>query len=135
MTTGFTLVNDILPRLTGLSLTVDEVQESVQVRASTETQSQASVNTQTEAPHASSEPRALSFAEIKELIEQGKTDQIPNNRVIPDELSVRRPLTSSPRTWLEQLAYRHRRLANPPFLCVRSHGRHSANAVCTTCTA
>ena len=35
------------------------------------------------------EPRALSFAEIKELIEQGKTDQIPNNRVIPDELSVR----------------------------------------------
>lgn len=38
---------------------------------------------------ATEEPRVLSFAELKELIEQGKTDQIPNNRVIPNELSVR----------------------------------------------
>jgi hypothetical protein len=37
----------------------------------------------------STEPRILTFAEIKELIEQGKTDQIPNNRVIPNDLNVR----------------------------------------------
>ena len=36
------------------------------------------------------EPRILSFAEMKELIQQGKTDQIPNNKIIPNDLSVRR---------------------------------------------
>lgn len=30
----------------------------------------------------------LTFAELKDLIEQGKTDQIPNNRVIPEALNV-----------------------------------------------
>lgn len=35
------------------------------------------------------ESRALTFAELKELIEQGKTDNIPNNRLIPDNLNVR----------------------------------------------
>ena len=35
------------------------------------------------------EGRVLSFAELKELIEQGKTDQIPNNEHIPDDLNVR----------------------------------------------
>lgn len=39
-------------------------------------------------PDSKVEPRTLSFAELKELIEQGKTDQIPNNRVIPNDLSV-----------------------------------------------
>lgn len=37
------------------------------------------------------EHRILSFAELKTLIEQGKTDGIPHNRVIPDELNVRSP--------------------------------------------
>jgi hypothetical protein len=35
-----------------------------------------------------SEPRVLTFTELKDLIEQGKTDQIPNNRVIPVGLNV-----------------------------------------------
>ena len=34
------------------------------------------------------EARTLSFAELQELITQGKTDQIPNNKQIPDALSV-----------------------------------------------
>jgi len=46
---------------------------------------------------ASSEPsllnegeiRILTFAELKELIESGKTDQIPNNKVISEALNVR----------------------------------------------
>jgi hypothetical protein len=42
------------------------------------------------APESSSsgEPTILTFTQIKELIEQGKTDLIPNNRHIPDALNV-----------------------------------------------
>ena len=39
------------------------------------------------------EPRVLSFAELKELIESGRVDQIPNNKFIPDKLSVSPSLT------------------------------------------
>jgi len=35
------------------------------------------------------ETRVLSFAELKELIEAGRLDQIPNNKVIPNDLNVR----------------------------------------------
>ncbi|KAI0826085.1 hypothetical protein BC629DRAFT_1586932 [Irpex lacteus] len=45
-------------------------------------------------PDSKVEPRTLSFAELKELIEQGKTDQIPNNRVIPHDLSDATPSES-----------------------------------------
>lgn len=34
------------------------------------------------------EIRVLTFAELKSLIEQGKTDNIPNNKIIPDTLNV-----------------------------------------------
>lgn len=34
------------------------------------------------------ESRILTFAELQELIELGKVDQIPNNKVIPDKLNV-----------------------------------------------
>jgi hypothetical protein len=34
------------------------------------------------------EARTLTFAELKELIEQGKIDGIPNNKVIPNILNV-----------------------------------------------
>ena len=90
-------------RMTGSSLTPEDVraQNARQVDGSTSTASlnerlqpstaQTSHLEQRESSASSassSEPRPLSFAEIKELIEQGRTDQIPNNRVIPDELSV-----------------------------------------------
>ena len=32
--------------------------------------------------------QTLTFAQLKELIEQGRTDEIPNNKVIPNILSV-----------------------------------------------
>lgn len=34
------------------------------------------------------EARILTFAELQELIETGKVDQIPNNKVIPEALNV-----------------------------------------------
>lgn len=37
------------------------------------------------------EARVLTFAELQELIESGRVDQIPNNKVIPESLSVSLP--------------------------------------------
>lgn len=34
------------------------------------------------------ESRVLTFAELQELIETGKVDQIPNNKIIPEALNV-----------------------------------------------
>lgn len=33
--------------------------------------------------------RVLTFAELKELIESGNVDKIPNNKIIPETLNVR----------------------------------------------
>jgi hypothetical protein len=33
-------------------------------------------------------PRTLTFSELQMLIEQGKTDEIPNNKYIPDVINV-----------------------------------------------
>jgi hypothetical protein len=33
-------------------------------------------------------PKTLTFAELQTLIEQGKTDEIPNNKHIPDTINV-----------------------------------------------
>ncbi|EIW80023.1 hypothetical protein CONPUDRAFT_166644 [Coniophora puteana RWD-64-598 SS2] len=41
------------------------------------------------------EERALTFAELKALIEEGKTDGIPNNKVIPDVIHEGAPSQSS----------------------------------------
>jgi len=41
------------------------------------------------------ESRTLTFAELKELIEQGKTDQIPNNRQIPEVINDAPPSAST----------------------------------------
>ncbi|KAJ3492018.1 hypothetical protein NLI96_g268 [Meripilus lineatus] len=49
-------------------------------------------------PNASREeeqPTTLTFAQLKELIEQGKTDQIPNNRTIPNDLHTGSPSVST----------------------------------------
>jgi hypothetical protein len=40
------------------------------------------------------ETRVLTFSELKELIETGRTDQIPNNKAIPNVLNVGSPLVS-----------------------------------------
>ncbi|KAI0672492.1 hypothetical protein C8Q78DRAFT_1027574 [Trametes maxima] len=36
----------------------------------------------------SEESQMLSFAQLKALIEQGRTDEIPNNKIVPNVLSV-----------------------------------------------
>ncbi|KAJ7764586.1 hypothetical protein DFH07DRAFT_811715 [Mycena maculata] len=41
------------------------------------------------------EPVVLSFAQLQALIEAGKEDQIPNNKVIPDDLNDAAPSASA----------------------------------------
>ena len=41
------------------------------------------------------EGRALTFAELKALIEEGKTDGIPNNKVIPEVINDATPSQST----------------------------------------
>ncbi|KAH9941527.1 hypothetical protein B0H21DRAFT_824361 [Amylocystis lapponica] len=87
-------------RITGHSLSIDAVRRSRPVRdSSVPAVSRTTPTTSTSPPalHATDEggePRTLSFAELKELIEQGKTDQIPNNRTIPNELNQKTPSES-----------------------------------------
>jgi len=74
-------------RVTGQALTAEDVRPR---------QGTADPHNVTEAmnlPRSSSncqdrETRSLTFAELKTLIELGKTDDVPNNKVIPDVLNV-----------------------------------------------
>ena len=43
------------------------------------------------------ENRVLTLAELKELIESGNMDKIPNNKIIPETLNVRFPFENSAR--------------------------------------
>ncbi|KAF8892875.1 hypothetical protein BD779DRAFT_1507485 [Infundibulicybe gibba] len=45
-----------------------------------------------------SEQRVLTFAELQELIESGKVDQIPNNKIIPEQLHTAPPSESTAST-------------------------------------
>ncbi|KAJ7704451.1 hypothetical protein B0H17DRAFT_1039711 [Mycena rosella] len=42
-----------------------------------------------------SDPVVLSFAQLQALIEAGKADQIPNNKIIPEDLNDAPPSTSA----------------------------------------
>ncbi|KAF6741103.1 hypothetical protein DFP72DRAFT_992920 [Ephemerocybe angulata] len=46
-------------------------------------------------PKEEEEHRVLSFAELKELIESGNVDKIPNNKIIPEKLSEEAPSHST----------------------------------------
>ncbi|KAI0694102.1 hypothetical protein BC835DRAFT_1030956 [Cytidiella melzeri] len=83
-------------RVTGSKVAVGEVLSIEEATNTTLVAAQSPTSTQEPASalDTNSEPRTLSFAELKELIEQGKTDQIPNNRIIPDELSKDAPSES-----------------------------------------
>ncbi len=90
-------VTDTYPfSLTGSSLTVEDARlsrQSLSTTRSDESQVAASVAPAAiPAPTsgAEEEPQMLSFAQLKALIEQGRTDEIPNNKTIPNVLSVRR---------------------------------------------
>lgn len=75
-------VDDVLQRLPSVSGNASVTQQST--AATTVPSSSDMVQT----AGAENETRTLSFAELTELIQQGKTDQIPNNRDIPNELNV-----------------------------------------------
>ncbi|KAI0634019.1 hypothetical protein C8Q77DRAFT_1217355 [Trametes polyzona] len=89
-------------RLTGSSLTIDEARRarqnvsSVSVAEGTSSRSDNATTApaQSQSNGAEQEPQMLSFAQLKALIEQGRTDEIPNNKVIPDVLSSEAPSES-----------------------------------------
>ncbi|KAJ7829437.1 hypothetical protein B0H14DRAFT_2366660 [Mycena olivaceomarginata] len=81
-------------RVTGHAITMDEARELEQAQRLTSPDASNSAL----APAASSddaEPLVLSFAQLQALIEAGKADQIPNNKIIPDELNDEVPSTST----------------------------------------
>ncbi|KAI0757191.1 hypothetical protein C8Q80DRAFT_82449 [Daedaleopsis nitida] len=86
-------------RMTGLSISVDDVREARRHTGGSQTFSSGSdlpaTNSVAPGPHVGEEePQTLSFAQLKELIEQGRTDEIPNNKKIPDILSSEAPSES-----------------------------------------
>ena len=66
-------------RITGLSVDIDEARTARRAGDGTLPSDGHSRN---------QELPALTFAQLKELIELGKTDEIPNNKIIPDGLNV-----------------------------------------------
>ncbi|KAI0926511.1 hypothetical protein AcW1_002514 [Taiwanofungus camphoratus] len=87
-------------RITGHSITVDDIVRSEQSLGETVPAAAIAAVAPSGTPPATtsdsdgSEIRTLTFAELKALIEQGNTDQIPNNRVIPNELHQAAPSES-----------------------------------------
>jgi hypothetical protein len=94
-------------RITGHALTLENICET---------------DPTTTSASAADESRTLTFAELKDLIEEGKTDQIPNNRYIPEAINVSLNLfdldlsfsriTFYPRKLL-RANHKHRRGRNP----------------------
>ncbi|KAG6865603.1 hypothetical protein C0991_001027 [Blastosporella zonata] len=76
-------------RVTGNALSVEEV------RVYESSRNQPQPNDDTGAANASEETRVLTFAELQELIESGKVDQIPNNKVISERLNDAPPSEST----------------------------------------
>jgi hypothetical protein len=76
----------------------------------------------------SSTADTLTFAELKDLIDQGKTNQIPNNRHIPDAINVR--IFSHLVCDIRIYVYLRMLLpANQQHRRGRSHGRFQSNEV------
>ncbi|KDR77108.1 hypothetical protein GALMADRAFT_246301 [Galerina marginata CBS 339.88] len=72
-------------KITGNSITAEEARDyelSLQ-------------NTPQEPSNAGDEARVLTFSELKELIETGNVDKIPNNKIIPEGLNVAPPSEST----------------------------------------
>jgi len=76
--------------MTGYSLTVEHILEYEQALATGTLSGAIPSSGQVQIPRRdeSTESRHLSFAELKMLIEQGKTDEIPNNKVVSEALNV-----------------------------------------------
>ena len=83
-------------RVAGPSITLDEAREARRSQVVTG-DSYEPATTSIAVEGAKEEPQTLTFAQLKALIEQGRTDEIPNNKVIPDILSVRTSVVAPPR--------------------------------------
>ncbi|KAG2159443.1 uncharacterized protein EDB93DRAFT_1075020, partial [Suillus bovinus] len=80
-------------RVAGQNLTVEDVRS----HQNTVNSQNLTATTDLSPPSSNSrdgETRLLTFAELTMLIEQGKTDNIPNNKVIPEMLNDAPPSTS-----------------------------------------
>jgi hypothetical protein len=73
--------------VTGQNLTVEDVR-SHQTTVDSQNPIEAMDLSPPSANSGDSETRLLTFAELTLLIQQGKTDDIPNNKVIPETLNV-----------------------------------------------
>ncbi|KAF5384340.1 hypothetical protein D9615_003380 [Tricholomella constricta] len=84
-------------RVTGHSISMDEAREyEFSLRATNQEPEDDSTAHSSKEPTANSdETRVLTFAELQELIESGKVDQIPNNKVIPERLNDAPPSQST----------------------------------------
>ncbi|KAH7882892.1 hypothetical protein F5I97DRAFT_1900401 [Phlebopus sp. FC_14] len=81
-------------RITGYHLCLQDVQDRLCTADPTNSRNEY-VFTPSSESYREGETRFLTFAELKSLIEQGKTDDIPNNKVIPDALSEDAPSEST----------------------------------------
>ncbi|KAJ7056929.1 hypothetical protein C8F01DRAFT_1152789 [Mycena amicta] len=92
-------------RVTGQDLSIDAVREyelsllPAQAQAPV-SEAQAPQDDIVSPPHEAvttdpSEPVVLTFAQLKALIEAGKEDEIPNNKIIPEGLNEQSPSVSS----------------------------------------
>ncbi|TFK32092.1 hypothetical protein BDQ12DRAFT_701316 [Crucibulum laeve] len=80
-------------KMTDNSISMDEAREYERAhRKDTSSDAQTSIDA---SRATSEETRVLTFAELKELIETGKVDQIPNNKIIPEALNDAPPSQST----------------------------------------
>ncbi|KAF8208140.1 hypothetical protein K438DRAFT_1813486 [Mycena galopus ATCC 62051] len=85
-------------RVTGHAISMDDAREFEHAQRTTGADvSDSALVSSVSADDTSTDAEAvvLSFAELQALIEAGKADQIPNNKIIPDELNDEAPSTST----------------------------------------
>ena len=113
-------------RITGSSITMDEARDyelSLPIGDRPTSTVDINISAQVNSP-ATDENRVLTFAELKELIESGNIDKIPNNKIIPETLNVRFFLELSQKYFLISIyLYRMRLQVNRWLLQKRNLGR------------
>ncbi|GLB39765.1 hypothetical protein LshimejAT787_0702750 [Lyophyllum shimeji] len=85
-------------RVTGSALSMDDARNyeySLRTSNAREKADTSATPVAVQSATSDDETRVLTFAELKELIESGKVDQIPNNKVIPELLNDAPPSQSS----------------------------------------
>ncbi|THH12656.1 hypothetical protein EW146_g7488 [Bondarzewia mesenterica] len=78
----------------GITISEDDAKVAEELYSKSNSSGNAASTSSYQDASAVEEPRQLSFAELKELIEKGETDHIPNNKQIPDKLNDSAPSES-----------------------------------------